>query len=56
VTNPRTSAVQAFSWAIASGVGVGTAQLAARRLAARHWDKQIGKDLPEGGDKIKIRI
>jgi len=55
-TNPRTSAVQAFSWALASGVGVGMAQLAARRLAARHWGNQVGNSLPEGGDKIKLKI
>jgi hypothetical protein len=40
---------------MASAVGVAVTQLLTQRLAARHWEKEIGNDQPEGG-KIKVKI
>ncbi len=54
-TDPETPVLQAVSWALASGVGVGVTQLLTQRMAARHWSRDIGADLPDGG-KLKIKI
>jgi hypothetical protein len=54
-TDPETPVIQAVSWAVASGVGVGVVQLLTQRAAARHWAKDIGTTTPDGG-KIKIKI
>jgi len=54
-TDPDTPVITAVSWAMASAVGVTVTQLLTQRLAARHWEKEIGNDSPEGG-KIKVKI
>ncbi len=54
-TDPETPVIEAVSWALASGVGVGVTQLLTQRMAARHWSKGIGTDVPDGG-KLKIKI
>ncbi len=54
-TDPETPVVEAVSWALASGVGVGVTQLLTQRMAARHWSKEIGTAVPDGG-KIKLKI
>lgn len=54
-TDPETPVFEAVSWALASGVGVGVTQLLTQRMAARHWSKDIGTQLPDGG-KLKIKI
>ena len=54
-TDPETPVVQAVSWALASGIGVGVVQLLTQRMAARHWAKDIGTETPDGG-KIKIKV
>jgi len=54
-TDPETPVITAVSWAMASAVGVAVTQLLTQRLAARHWEKEIGNDSPEGG-KIKVKI
>ena len=43
----------AVSWVVASGIGVGVAQLFAQRFAARHWTNETGLDAPETTVKIK---
>jgi hypothetical protein len=47
--------LEAVSWALASGIGVGVTQILARRMAARHWEEEIGNDTPSAG-KIKFNI
>ena len=54
-TDPDTPIVQAASWALASGLGVGITQFLTQRLAARHWSREIGTDVPQVG-KIKFSI
>ena len=54
-TDPDTPVLTAVSWAMASAVGVAFTQLITQRVAARHWEKEIGNDSPEGG-KIKVKI
>lgn len=54
-TDPETPVVEAISWVLASGVGVAVTQLLTQRFLARHWSKEIGTDLPDGG-KIKLKI
>ena len=54
-TDPDTPVLTAVSWAMASAVGVAVTQLLTQRMAARHWENQIGNDQPEGG-KIKVKI
>jgi len=44
-----------MTWALASGVGIGVTQLLTQRMAARHWEKEIGNDTPDAG-KIKVKI
>ncbi len=53
-TNPETSVTSALSWVLASGIGVGVAQLFAQRFAARHWKNETGLDAPDSTVKIKI--
>jgi hypothetical protein len=47
--------LEAASWALASGIGVGVTQLLTQRMAARHWGKEIGHETPDAG-KIKFNI
>jgi Protein of unknown function (DUF4235) len=54
-TDPETPVLEAVSWALASGVGVGVTQLLTKRFAARHWGKEIGNDTPND-EKIKFTI
>jgi len=54
-TDPDTPVLTAVSWAMASAVGVGVSQLLAQRMAARHWEKDIGNDAPDAG-KIRVTI
>jgi hypothetical protein len=35
-----------MSWALASGIGVGVTQLLTQRMAARHWQREIGNENP----------
>ena len=44
----------AITWVVASGIGVGVAQLFAQRFAARHWSNETGHDAPEGRIKVKV--
>jgi len=53
-TNPETSTSAAVTWVVASGIGVGVAQLFAQRFAARHWTNETGLEAPDGKVKIKI--
>ncbi len=54
-TDPETPVLEAASWALASGIGVGVTQLLTQRMAARHWGKEIGHETPDSG-KIKFNI
>jgi hypothetical protein len=54
-TDPEVSTVEALSWALASGVGVGVTQLMVKRTAARRWADRIGQHTPPGG-KLKLKI
>ncbi|HET9649332.1 MAG TPA: DUF4235 domain-containing protein [Microlunatus sp.] len=52
-TNPETSALSAVTWVVASGIGVGVAQMFAQRFAARRWAIG-GGEAPETKVKIKV--
>jgi hypothetical protein len=39
-TDPETPVLEAASWALASGIGVGVTQLLTQRMAARHWEEK----------------
>jgi Protein of unknown function (DUF4235) len=54
-TDPDTPVIEAVSWALASGIGMGVTQLLTQRFAARHWGKDIGNETPDDG-KIWLRI
>ena len=54
-TDPEVSTVEAVSWALASGLGVGVTQLLVKRSAARRWADRIGQHTPPGG-KLKLKI
>lgn len=54
-TDPEVSTVEAVSWALASGLGVGVTQLLVKRTAARRWADRIGQHTPPGG-KLKLKI
>jgi hypothetical protein len=54
-TDPETPVLEAASWALASGIGVGVTQLLTQRMAARHWGKEIGHETPDAG-RIKFNI
>jgi len=54
-TDPDTPVIEAVSWALASGIGMGVTQLLTQRIAARHWGKEIGNETPDDG-KIWLRI
>jgi hypothetical protein len=43
-TDPDTPVLEAMTWAPASGVGIGVTQIPTQRMAARHWEKEIGTD------------
>jgi Protein of unknown function (DUF4235) len=45
----RTSFVDALSWAVATGVGVGVARLLAIRAAAGVWEAAVHEPPPESG-------
>lgn len=45
--DPEVPAREAFIWAIASGVGLGVAQLATSRFTARHWMQVGNKPAPK---------
>lgn len=53
-TNPQTSASAAVTWVVASGIGVGVAQLFAQRFAARHWTNETGLEAPDTTVKFKV--
>lgn len=44
--DPKTPAAYAFAWAALSGIGIGLAQLAVNRFAARRWESQTGIPAP----------
>lgn len=44
--DPDTPATQAILWALASGVGIGVAQLVVNRYAAERWQRFTGEDIP----------
>jgi hypothetical protein len=46
-SDPDTPTVQAYSWVVASAIGVGVTELVTQRLAARHWSNEMGSDAPE---------
>jgi Protein of unknown function (DUF4235) len=54
-TDPDTPMAKAATWAVASGLGVGLTQLLTQRMAARHWSREIGTEVPEAG-KIKFQV
>ncbi|HEX6759476.1 MAG TPA: DUF4235 domain-containing protein [Propionibacteriaceae bacterium] len=54
-TDPDTPVIEAVSWALASGIGMGVTQLLTQRIAARHWGKEIGNETPDDG-RIWLRI
>jgi len=54
-TDPDVPTVEAVSWALASGLGVGVTQLLVKRTAARRWASRIGQHTPPGG-KIKLKV
>jgi Protein of unknown function (DUF4235) len=54
-TDPDTPLLEAVTWALASGIGIGVTQLLTQRIAARHWGKEIGNETPSAG-KIKFNI
>jgi hypothetical protein len=45
-TDPDTPVITAMSWALASGIGITVTQLITQRIAARHWQKEIGTENP----------
>ncbi|OYN86433.1 DUF4235 domain-containing protein [Parenemella sanctibonifatiensis] len=53
--DPETPAWQAFTWAAASGVGMGVAQLLVHRFTSRRWQRNIGTKAP-GIQKTKLWI
>ncbi len=53
-TDPETPWARAVIWALASGVGVGAAQLISARLAAKHFNRH-GRTAP-GLGKVKINM
>ena len=52
-TDPDTPVIEAVSWALASGIGMVSAQLLTQRIAARHWGK-IGNETPDDGKICRI--
>lgn len=44
--DPETPITQALIWALASGFGVGIAQLTMNRYMSRHWAKATGGKAP----------
>lgn len=41
--DPEVPLHRAVGWAVASGVGIGVAQLLTNRLAARQWDRYLAR-------------
>lgn len=54
-TDPDTPVVEAATWAVASGVGVGLTQFVVTRFAASRWNKDLGKRAPKI-PQIKLKI
>ncbi|MBO0812690.1 MAG: DUF4235 domain-containing protein [Microlunatus sp.] len=54
-TDPNTPLIEAASWAIASGLGVGLTQFVVTRFAAGRWAKDMGTQAP-GIPQIKLKI
>lgn len=54
-TDPQTPVVEAVSWALASGVGVGVTQLLTQRMLAKRWAVEMGGSTPDA-PKIKVKI
>ena len=54
-TDPDTPVVEAATWAVASGVGLGLTQFAVTRFAASRWAKDMGTKAPKI-PHIKLRV
>lgn len=54
-TDPETPMVEAVTWALASGVGVGVVQLLTTRFAAKRWSTSMGKAAP-GIPGVKVKV
>lgn len=53
--DPQVPLRRALTWAVASGVGVGLAQLLTNRFAARQWTKVMGTPTP-GFGRTTVRL
>lgn len=53
--DPETSLTRATIWAVASGLGVGVAQLLMNRYTARRWATEMGTELPKP-NKVKVKV
>lgn len=53
--DPSVPATEAAIWAIASGIGIGVAQLATNRFVARRWMSFTG-ELPPTSLKASVRL
>ena len=42
ITDPDTPVLQAMTWALASAIGIGVTEVLIQRMAARHWEREIG--------------
>lgn len=42
ITDPDTPVLEAMTWALASAVGIGVTDVLIQRMAARHWEEEIG--------------
>jgi hypothetical protein len=54
-TDPDTPVLEAMTWALASGIGIGVTQLLTQRMAARQWGKEIGNVMPDAG-RFKVTM
>jgi hypothetical protein len=54
-TDPAVPTSEAVTWALASGLGGGVAQLLVKRTTARRWQAKIGQHTPPGG-KLRLRV
>lgn len=53
--DPEVPLRRALTWAVASGVGIGLAQLLMNRFAASQWTKAMGTPAPRFG-KTTVRL
>lgn len=53
--DPETSLTRASIWALASGVGIGVAQMMVNRYTARTWVRDMGTELPKP-NKISVKV